>query len=117
MCKFLKDIARYIDGLIVFAFESDAEGPAYLWFENGKVKIKLPTWTEYAPEDLIRIRRETKRGLNKQYKLKSRAQAPKKTSNRSAGRHINRCSRCGRFVPKSTVTCCSFDYMVKGVKL
>jgi hypothetical protein len=94
-CRFLKDIAQYIDGLIVFEFESDAEGPAYLWFEDGKVKIRLATWTEYTPEELIRIGRQMKAELDWRYEFTTFAQAAKKTANRSAGRHkgLNPCRR------------------------
>ena len=68
-CRFLKDIAKYIEGLIIFQFETMAEGPAYVCFEDGKVKIHLPVWHELTPDDLIRARRER----NKQYKSKTRS--------------------------------------------
>jgi len=115
-CGFLKDIAKYIEGQIVFAFESDAEGPAYVCFKDGKVKIHLPVWHELTPDDLIRARRERTKESKKQYKSETRARVPRKTGNGSAGSHKNRCSRCGRFIPKGTVTCCSFDYLTKGVR-
>jgi len=85
-CRFLKDMAKYIEGLIIFEFETMAEGPAYVCFEDGKVKIHLPVWHELTPDDLIRARRERKRELNKQYKSETRARVPKKTGNESVGR-------------------------------
>jgi hypothetical protein len=115
-CRFLKDMAKYIEGLIIFEFETMAEGPAYMCFEDGKVKIHLPVWHELTPDDLIRARRQRKKESNKQYKSETRAQVPRKTGNGSVGRRKNRCKRCGRFIPKGTVTCCSFDYLTKGVR-
>ena len=115
-CRFLKDIAKYIDGVLIFEFENMSEGPAYVCFEDSKVNIHLLVWYEYTPDELIRISREMKAEARRQYKPETRAQVPKKTGNRSAGSHKNRCTRCGRFVPKGTVTCCSFDYLTKGVK-
>ena len=115
-CSFLKDIAKYIDGLLTFEFENMSEGPAYVCFEDGKVKIHLPVWHELTPDELIRIGREMNAEVRRQYKSETRAQVMKKTGNRSAGRSKNRCTRCGRFIPKGTVTCCSFDYLAKGVR-
>jgi len=115
-CRFLKDMAKYIEGLIVFEFETMAEGPAYVCFEDSKVNIHLPVWYEYTPDELIRISREMKAEVRRQYKPETRAQVPRKTGNGSAGSHKNRCPRCSRFLPKGTVTCCSFDYLTKGVR-
>ena len=115
-CRFLKDIAKYIEGLIVFEFETMAEGPAYVCFEGSKVNIHLPVWHEYTPDELIRIGREMKVKVRRQYTSETRARVPRKTGNGSAGSDKNRCSRCGRFIPKGTVTCCSFDYLTKGVR-
>lgn len=78
------------------------------------MKILLLTWDEYNPVDLIKTGREMKADLDRRYKFKSRAQVPRKTGNRPTGSHKNRCPRCGRFVPKGTVVCCSFDYTAKG---
>ena len=115
-CRFLKDIAKYIDGLLIFEFETMSEGPAYVCFEDSKVNIHLPVWYEYTPDELIRISREMKAEVRRQYKSVIRAQVTKKTGNGSAGSRKNRCPRCGRFVLKGIVTCCSFDYFTKGVK-
>jgi len=89
-CRFLKDIAKYIEGLIIFEFETMTEGPAYVCFEDGKVKIHLPVWHELTPDDLIRARRERKKESNKQYKSETRARVPRNTGNGSAGRRKNK---------------------------
>ena len=115
-CKFLKDIAQYIEGEIVFEFETITESPVHLWFGNGKAQMYFPTWHAFTPEEMIRIEKETEAEAKKHYKFKSRAQVPKKKANRSAGSHKNKCPRCGRFVPKGIVTCCSCDYLTKEVR-
>jgi len=122
-CKFLKDIAQYINGQIVFAFESDAEGPAYVCFEDGKVKIHLPVWHELTPDDIIRTRRERKAEMdrqvsktNKRVKLMTRAKAIQKTTNSSPSGHRNQCPRCGGTASKGTATCCGVGHPAKGVQ-
>ena len=94
-CRFLKDIAKYIEGLIIFEFETMAEGPAYVCFEDGKVKIHLPVWQELTPDELIRTGREMKTEVRRQYTSKTRAHVPRKTGNGSADRHKNRCNTKG----------------------
>ena len=78
-CRFLKDIARYVEGEIFLEFESTEEGPAYLWFQGGKVTIQLPVWYQYRPGDLIRRGRQSKAELDRQCKDRA-AVAPSKQS-------------------------------------
>ena len=55
-CRFLKDIAGFVEGWVLLHCADPEEGSARLVFKDGKVGIEIccREWETYTPDDLIR---------------------------------------------------------------